>query len=88
MMASMSTRNAGMAHGDALLSVLIPGLGQLNQRRFVAAAHFGIEALTLVTLMFAAPSLRGIAIVALVGITAWSVFDAYRRGPRDNDAWY
>lgn len=77
MVAMQSTRSAP-ASLDALLSALVPGLGQLNQRRFIAAAHFGVHAVSLALLMLAAPTVRIVALVALCGVTLWSMIDAYQ----------
>jgi hypothetical protein len=66
---------------DALLSALVPGLGQLNQGRIAAAAHFGVDAAVLAVLMLAAPQARVFAFVALCGVTLWSMVDAYQSRP-------
>lgn len=63
---------------DAVLSAVVPGLGQLNQQRFAAAAHFFAEAVLLAVIMLAAPQLGVAAVIGLIGVTAWSVIDAYR----------
>lgn len=65
---------------DALLSALIPGLGQLNQRRFAPAAWFLAEAVTLVIVLAAAPAMRGLAIAGIIVVTLWAMIDAYRAG--------
>ena len=77
-MVSSRTHSQETAGTDAMLSALIPGLGQLNQRRFAPAAYFLVEALALVALLLAAPAGRVVAVVGLVGVTLWSMVDAFR----------
>jgi hypothetical protein len=64
---------------DALLSVLVPGLGQLNQRRYLASAlQFGTCAFyILAALVFDRTNALWFAALW----NAWSANDAYRRAP-------
>jgi hypothetical protein len=63
------------AVGDAGLSILVPGLGQLRQRRIVAAAtQFGTVAVYVIgALRFADHR----AVWLAVGWNLWSAIDAY-----------
>jgi hypothetical protein len=64
----------------ALMSVLVPGLGQIAQRRPVAAA---IQLGAVVTYLGAAYSLGGGRAVWLALLwNAWSAIDAWWRAPR------
>ena len=64
---------------DPLLSVLVPGLGQLNQRRYLAAAlHFGTFAFYIVVGVLLG---RTNALWFAALWNAWSANDAYRRPP-------
>jgi hypothetical protein len=58
------------------LSVLLPGAGQVAQRRFVAAA---IQAATVGTYLVAASSIGGggRALLLALAWNAWSAIDAY-----------
>ena len=68
--------------GRALLSALVPGLGQLAQRRFLAASvQFG----TVATYLVGALAVGGRrALVLAVIWNVWSVVDAYRH---EADCW-
>src|SRR4051812_19538120 len=62
--------------GRALLSLLVPGLGQLAQHRFVAASvQFGTVAAYLVTALAIG---SGWSLLLAVFWNLWSVIDAYR----------
>jgi len=79
-MVAVETEHAEDAGLAMFLSVICPGLGQLYQGRLTAATHFLLETATLITLLVAVPPLRPVAILALLGIAAWSVLDARRGG--------
>ncbi len=66
--------------GHALLSVLVPGLGQLAQgRRLTAAVQFG----TVATYLASAYAVGGgRALWLAVAWNAWSAVEAYWRAPR------
>lgn len=68
--------------GAPLLNLLMPGLGQLYQHRYMPAAHFLVDATALSWLFVMVPSLRLASGVALVAIAAWSVVDAELAGRR------
>ncbi|HET8769695.1 MAG TPA: hypothetical protein VFM71_01810 [Gemmatimonadaceae bacterium] len=70
--------NADSVAIDVMLSVLFPGLGQLNQRRFVAAALFIAIAVASLAAMVAAPNLRALGLAGALGVTLWSAVDAFR----------
>jgi hypothetical protein len=66
---------------DALLSAMVPGAGQLNQRRYADALHFLLDALLLLAVM--TTGVRALSIAGFIGLLAvagWSVVDAYRGG--------
>ena len=69
-------RPQGQARQRALLSALVPGLGQCVQRRFLAAAvQFG----TVASYVVGAHALGGRrALVLALLWNVWSVIDAYR----------
>ena len=62
---------------DAGLNLLWPGLAQLNQRRVGAAVFFALEAAVACAVLLWNPALRSEVFIGVVGITAWSVLDAY-----------
>lgn len=77
-MVAIETRRAADAGLAMFLSVICPGLGQLYQGRFAAAAHFLLDTAALVMLMLGAPAFRVPTLLGLLGVGAWSVFDARR----------
>jgi len=71
-----SDRTTRAARERALLSAVVPGLGQLAQRRFVAAsAQFGTVASYLAGAL-AVDGRRALLLAVLWNV--WSVIDAYR----------
>jgi hypothetical protein len=68
---------------DAVLNLVWPGLGQLNQGRSRVAACFALEAAGLVALFGLFPASRLPIGVTIVAITIWSMAEvviAARRG--------
>jgi hypothetical protein len=66
---------------DTLLSGLVPGVGQVHQRRYGAAIRFALPAVTLLLVMVLFPPASPLAFVGLLMVTFWSMFDAYRAAP-------
>jgi hypothetical protein len=62
---------------DAALNLLWPGLAQLVQRRYGVAAFFAVEAAAACVLFIADPAQRPLAVAGIVGLTAWSMVDAW-----------
>lgn len=65
-------KSSGM---DAVLNLLWPGLGQLNQGRTLAGGCFAIEALGLVVLWGAWPEGQAVVGSLVLALTAWSIVD-------------
>lgn len=66
--------------GAPYLNVLMPGLGQLYQRRIASGVHFLVDSLLLTWMFFALPALRVPVWLLMLTIIAWSVADAIRAG--------
>lgn len=66
--------------GAPYLNLLVPGLGQLYQRRTGTALHFMVESALLTVLFFAVPGLRVPVWLAMLAIMAGSVVDTVRAG--------
>lgn len=70
---------------SALLSLLVPGAGQLAQGRRVAGIAFLAAALTMALVLAFAESLRLPGMVPFLGllvVLVWAPLDAWRHAPR------
>ena len=72
--------DSGSPEQSAVLSLLIPGLGQFTQRRFIAGTgHLG----SVVTYAVTALALgEGRALLFAIAWNVWSAIDAYRHERR------